>query len=443
MTFFYLINITVAMLLLFWPVWFARLQLRLPWINPLSIVVMIALPVDLMVTFGGPLSLIDEGLFDIGYQYALLMTNALMLAQLSGAFFFFHLANLVGVYRYMPFQHVLFKSRGLRSSSRFFLLVFIFSLFMVASAEFGFLNWLLNPRVGYQFYRAGQGHWYALATSAISVSFVLAFLARPTAGNLLCIAAFYLGLGYLLGTKGALLAIFTTTIVFLWFLSWRHLGKLLLIGMPLIFGLMTLNLYFAFEDGIELQSIVAYFDHFKNGADYYRGYLNQEVDLFHGEVVMSSLWAYVPRVFWPDKPWVYGITLVNEVFYPGQAELTHTPAFGGAVEQFADFGPFGVLLFGFFSSKAILTGLLSYLIFRKPGLSLSRVTLSTVMLILVQYAPAFGSFLPTGLYLWSCLLYLLFYLYCFVLIRGLFPLSHICCRTKRFRTTSQFNYDSY
>lgn len=399
MTLIYYINITATVLLLFWPMWFARMKLRLPWINPFSIILMTALPVDLMVLFGGPLLLIDEGLLDIGYQYALLMTNVLTLAQVFGALFFFRLFKSVGTHRYMPFQQVLFESRDLRYGARFFLLVFVFALFMLASGEFGILNWLLNPREGYQLYRAGQGHWYALANSAIAVSFVLAFLARPIAGNLLRNTAFYLGMGYLLGSKGVLLAIFTATIVFLWFLRWRHLGKLLLVGMPLVFGLMILNLYLAIGDGIELQSIVAYFDHFKNGADYYRGYLHQEIGLFHGEVVMSSLWAYIPRVLWTDKPWAYGITLVNEIFYPGQAELTNTPAFGGAVEQFADFGPLGVLLFGFFGSKAMLTGLLSYLIFRKPGLRFDRITLSTVMLILVQYAPAFGNFLPSGLYL--------------------------------------------
>lgn len=399
MTFFYYINITASVLLLFWPLWFARMQLRLPWINPFSIMLMTALPVDLMVLYGGPLSLLDEGLLDIGYQYALSMTNVLTLAQVSGALFFFRLSKSVGAHRYLPFQRVLFESRDLRYSSRFFLLVFVFALFMLANEEFGVLNWLLNPREGYQLYRAGQGHWYALANSAIGVSFVLASLARPTASNLLYVMAFYLGLGYLLGTKGVLLAIFTTTIVFLWFLRWRHLGKLVLAGTPLVFGLMILNLYLAIGDGIELQSIVGYFDHFKNGADYYRSYLNHEVSLFHGEVVMSSLWAYIPRALWSDKPWAYGITLVNEIFYPGQAELTNTPAFGGAVEQFADFGPLGVVLFGFFSAKAILTGLLSYLIFWKPGLRFDSVTLSTVMLILVQYAPAFGNFLPAGLYL--------------------------------------------
>jgi hypothetical protein len=80
------------------------------------------------------------------------------------------------------------------------------------------------------------------------------------------------------------------------------------------------------------------------------------------------------------------------------AEIS-TPAFGGAVEQYADFGVLGVVVFGFFGSQAILTGVLSYLIFKRPGVRLDRITLATVLLFLVQYAPAFGSFLPGGLYL--------------------------------------------
>jgi hypothetical protein len=149
----------------------------------------------------------------------------------------------------------------------------------------------------------------------------------------------------------------------------------------------------------ELGYIVGYFDYFKNAADYYRGYLNNEVALFHGEVAISSLWAYVPRVIWPDKPFIYGILHVNEIFFPNLAASSYTPAFGGAVEQHADFGVIGVVIFGFFSPLAISTGLLSYLIFRRPGLRFDHVTLATVLLILVQYAPSFGSFIPGGLYI--------------------------------------------
>jgi hypothetical protein len=205
-------------------------------------------------------------------------------------------------------------------------------------------------------------------------------------------------MGYFLGTKTVLLAIFTATLVFLWFLRWRHLGKLMLVGAPLLFGLLIFNLYLALGNVFELGNIIGYFDYYKNAADYYRSYLNGEVGLFHGEVAMSSLWAYVPRVVWPDKPVVYGILHINELFFPGLAELS-TPAFGGAVEQHADFGLPGVVVFGFFSSQAILTGVLSYLIFKRPGVRLDRISVATVLLFLVLYAPAFGSFLPGGLYL--------------------------------------------
>jgi hypothetical protein len=405
MAFIYDLNIAASVLLLFWPLWFARTQLRLPWINPFSIVLMVAMPVELMRLFVGPLFLIDGGLFDIGYQYALLMGSLLALAQAAGAVFFFRLAKPFRAHRYLPFQQVSLGRRDMRRGAHFFLLIFFIALFLLANAEFGVANWLLNPRMGYQLYRTGQGHWYAMATSALSVSFVLSFFARPTAGRLLRNLVIYLGMGYFLGAKTVLLAIFTATLVFLWFLRWRHLGKLILVGGPLLFGLLVFNLYLALGNVFELGSIIGYFDYYKNAADYYRSYLNGELGLFHGEVAMSSLWAYVPRAIWPDKPVVYGILHINELFYPGLAELS-TPAFGGAVEQHADFGLLGVVVFGFFSSQAILTGVLSYLIFKRPGIRLDRITVATVLLFLVLYAPAFGNFLPGGLYLFLLLVVL-------------------------------------
>lgn len=398
MTAIYLLNILVAMLLMFWPVWFARTQIRLPWVNPFSIVLIVTLPIELMRLFVGPLFLIDDGLFDTGYQYALLMTSMLALMQLMGAVFFFRFSRSVCVHRYLPFQRVTIGRPGLRRGARFFLFVYVIALLALANAEYGIWNWLLNPRLGYQLFRTGQGHWFALATSALSVSFVLAFLAHPTPGRLLLNLVIYIAFGYFLGYKAVLLSIFTATLVFLWFLRWRHLGKLVFVGVPILFGLLAFNLYLALGNIFELGHLITYFDHFKNAADYYRGYLNSEVDLFYGEVAVSSLWSYVPRIIWPDKPMVYGILHVNEIFYPNLASMSHTPAFGGAVDQHADFGPLGVIIFGFFGLKSISTGLLSYLIFRRPGLRFDYVTLATVLLVIVQYAPSFGSFLPGGLY---------------------------------------------
>lgn len=398
MAFIYLLNIAVSALLLLWPMWFARSQLQLSWINPFSITLMVTIPVDLMKLFVGPLFLVEGGLFDTGYQYALLMTNLLALSQVAGAVFFLRFAKSFRAHQYLPFQRIWLGQRDMYRGANFFLLIFFVALFLLANAEFGVLNWLQNPRMGYQMYRAGQGHWYALAISALSVSFVLTFLAHPSASRLLRNMVVYLVMGYFLGSKGVLLTIFSATLVFLWFMHWRHLGKLMFVGAPLLFGLLIFNLYLALGNIFELGSIIGYFDYYKNAADYYRSYLNGEINLFHGEVFISSLWAYVPRIIWPDKPVVYGILHINELFYPGLAEIS-TPAFGGAVEQYSDFGVMGVVVFGFFSSQAILTGILSYLIFKRPGIRLRRISLATVLLFLVQYAPAFGSLLPGGLYL--------------------------------------------
>lgn len=426
MTMIYYLNIVASVLLLFWPMWFARAELRLAWINPFTIVLTVALPVELMKLYVGPLFIIGGGLFDTGYQYALLMANLLALMQAAGTVFFFRLSKSMGVHRYLPFQQVSLGQRDFRLGSWLFLLIYLGALFALASAEFGVVNWLQNPRIGYQLFRTGQGHWYALATSALSVSFVLAFLARPTPAHLFLILVVYLVLGYFLGAKTVWLAIFTATLVFIWFLRWRHMGKLILAGVPLFFVLLSINFYLTFDSGFELGSFIGYFDYYMNAANYYRGYLNGEVDLFYGEVATSSLWAYVPRAFWLDKPFVYGMLHVNEIFYPGLSEMTHTPAFGGAVEQHADFGALGVVVFGFFSSQAILTGVLSYLIFKRPGVRLDRATLATVLLFLVQYAPAFGSFLPGGLYL--------------LLLFGVVGVLRILRRSPRRKASSERNF---
>lgn len=399
MEIFFSLNIFLAVVVLFWPAWFSRFMIGLGWVNPLTILLALMIPVHVMKLFGGPLVLLEDGLFDSGYQFAVLMSNIYTVAQMVSVVIFYRLFRLTRFDRYLPWRSVDLRPVELRRGARACFAVFVLSFLFLASAEFGLINWLANPREGYQLYRTGQGHWYALAVSFLSVSYLLSFLARPRPGPLLASTVIHLAGAYLLGSKGNMLALFGSALVFLWFLRWRHLGKLLLLGTPLIFAMLLVNLYLALSDGFDLQAVFEYFDYYLNAAYYYQAYLAGRVDLFWGEVALTSIWGYVPRAIWPDKPVVYGILLVNEIFYPGQAEQTNTPAFGGAVEQFADFGLLGLLFFGIFGSQSILSALLSYLVFRRPGFDSRRVTLGMVMLMLVQFAPAFGTFFPTGLYL--------------------------------------------
>lgn len=394
----YASNLIAAFFLLLAPIWFSTRYLRLPALNPLTVVVAINLPVQLMKLYVGPMLLVQDGLFDEGYQFAVLMSNVFTVAQTVSMIFFYRLFASLRIERALPFRRLLLDRRDLKHGEWLFAALFLLAFYLLASAEFGLGNWLANPRIGYQLYRTGQGHWYAVAISSLSVAMVLSCLSKPTPFRLLRVGVVYLAFGYLLGSKGALLNIFTTTLTFLWFIRWRHLTKIFVIGSLSIFLLLIWNLYLATTDTFELESIATYFDYYKNAADYYREYLAGQLNLFHGEIATSSLWAYVPRFISPDKPVVYGILLVNEIFYPGQAELTNTPAFGGAVEQFADFGVTGVLLYGFFSVGSISTALLSYLIYRRPGVDFGRITLATVVLIIVQFAPGFGTFFPGILY---------------------------------------------
>ena len=395
----YILNMTAAVALLFWPLWFSRRHLRLPLMNPLTIPMLLGLPVQAMKLFAGPAILIDDGLSDPAFQYAVLMGNLLVVAQTAGTVAFFRWFETLRIERYLPRRPTLLMRRDLRRASWWFLAIFVASFYLLASAEFGLANWLANPREGYQLYRSGQGHWYALAMTTLGASMVLSFLGRPTPAAILPRALVYFALAYLLGSKTVLLAMFGALLVFLWFVQLRHLGKLMLVGAPVVFALLVWNLYLALAESFDPQSVLEYFDYYKNAADYYREVLSGSLPLFHGDVAWSSLWAYVPRALWPEKPYVYGIVLVNEIFFPGEAELTNTPAFGGAVEQYADFGVAGVLAFGFFSVQAVGTALLSYLIFRRPGIDVRRITVVGALLMVVQFAPGYGTFFPGALYL--------------------------------------------
>lgn len=394
----YTLNLAAAVLLMLWPLWFSRRYLRLPALNPLTIAMAVGIPFEAMKLFGGPLVLIEEGLFDDGYQLAVLMANTLLASQVAGTVFFLRRFGRWRIERRLPMQRVWLSRCALRRGAWLFLLLFLVAFYLLASAEFGLGNWLANPREGYQLYRTGQGHWYALAITCLSVSMLLGFLARPTGSSCLLRLPVYLGLAYLLGSKGTMLALFVSNLAFLWFIRWRHLTRLIVLGAPCVFALLVYNLALALGD-LEFQAVLEYFDYYKNGADYYRAWLAGDIDLYWGEILWSSFTAYIPRAWWPDKPFVYGALIITELFYPGAAELTNTPAFGGAVEQFADFGPLGVILGGFFGTAAILTALTSHLVFRRPGIDLGRVSVATVALLLVQAVPTFGTFFPGALYL--------------------------------------------
>ena len=104
---------------------------------------------------------------------------------------------------------------------------------------------------------------------------------------------------------------------------------------------------------VGLDQISTYSDYFVNAAHYYERYLDGTVPLFYGQIYFTSFWGAVPRALVPDKPYVYGVTKVAEIFFPGASEAAATPAFA-TVDYFADFGWLGVVGSVLFSTSNLL-----------------------------------------------------------------------------------------
>ena len=79
-----------------------------------------------------------------------------------------------------------------------------------------------------------------------------------------------------------------------------------------------------------------------------RADFKDEFQHVYGKEYISSLWGYVPRAFYPKKPYSYGVTkYVTEHYYPNAGEQGHTPGFEGPVEEYLNFGLIGIVSVGF------------------------------------------------------------------------------------------------
>ena len=370
----------------------------LPYLNPLTIIMIATLPVEVMTMFVGPLFFEIDLMSDIGYQHALLANNIFILFQTLGLVSFYKLFKYLQIYKKIPYQRQILSKLNLVYANWVFIGIFLISMYFLASAEFGVINWMINPREGYQGYRSGYGPLYALSMSSLAVAVILACLRKMKPVRLIFTLIMYMPLAYMLGTKAAFLNLFLTVAIMIWFTRWKWFSPFMLIGTVLIFILMLFNFYMS-NGNINLITIGAYFDHYRNAADYYNQYLSGDIDLFYGDIFTTSYYSYIPRAIWPDKPYAYGAVLVNEIFFPGAAARTNTPAFGGAVPQFADFSWAGIIFYGFFSSKSILTAFFTYLIFKSPLVDFRNPSILMIILLIMQFSLGFGRFFPGFLYL--------------------------------------------
>tara|TARA_R110001606_G_scaffold178752_1_gene325433 strand:+ start:16784 stop:18043 length:1260 start_codon:yes stop_codon:yes gene_type:complete len=345
MIFIFFLNFAFFLMISVLPIIYLSRYFRLGFLNPLTIPFFIYFPVQIMKVVGGPAYILEEGLGDVWFNFALLMTNVELVMQ-----FLLLFLSIKFIRRNYFFKNILSygvknfrlkKSRMLLCSFLFLFLFFIF--FWLLSKKFGLLNWISDPRTGYQFYRAGAGHWYALSLLFLSSYYAIALLYCRSIFTSLIVFVVAVFLVFLLGSKGFVLSYLLYFMIVLWYKRSPYLSFGIFFMSPLVFLIMLFNF-----NPSEIEDVLKYFDYYVNSAMYYKAYFNGDIDLYYGYLWVTDFYKYIPRVLYESKPFVYGFLHVNEFFYPGAAEATHTPAFGGPVGIFADFGIVGLIFFSFF-----------------------------------------------------------------------------------------------
>ncbi len=359
----YGLNILAYFLLfLLAPVYFTR-RFQITWLNPLLIPVLAALPILIVNTLSGPFFFLEDGLDNVYFQYALLVSNVHTLAGLAALVWLVHFFTAQP--RIERFIGRLANADGparperMRTAAWIFLGLYLLS-FLLLTHDVGLINWILDPRTNYQLHRTGVGEWYALGITFLSTSLVLATLYARSTHSILGMALFYFVAVFMFGQKSLVVSYAIYIIIVLAIRQYRYLkpvGLILLSGAAYLVGSLLASSF----GSVGLEQISTYSDYFVNAAHYYQGYLTGTVPLFHGEVTLSGLWGLAPRALFPDKPHIYGTILVTEIFFPGAAENTYTPAFS-TVDYFADFGWPQTILSGLLDPGNILTAFLYALV---------------------------------------------------------------------------------
>ncbi|CEK19126.1 hypothetical protein CWRG_02399 [Chthonomonas calidirosea] len=398
MSLLYVGNLLLWLFLTLLPPIYFSIYFRLGTLNLLTIYALFTIPPEIVTTLSGPLFLLKDGLFNPYFQYALLVQNV------HDGLAFLMLTLLVRLLSAQPFRGYLerlMRSGGLaarpkrmRLAADLFFALFCLCFVLLARHSYGVVPWILNPRMGYQFHRAGAGQWYALCITFLSLATVLGTVYTTSSTSLFKRLPLYLFGVYLLGSKDYILlytAYFLTILSLRKFRYFRATFFLLVLISIALFA----YIFISSMHGLGIEQIATYSDYFVNAAMYYQRYLNGQIPLYHGEIFLSSFWRIVPRALYPNKPYSYGITLINDIFYPGQASKGFTPAFA-TVSYFADFGWIGVVLSGLLSPTNVLTALLYVMVLpRLPYLDLTRTQQSPRMLLyafLLIAAPAFLTF---------------------------------------------------
>jgi hypothetical protein len=372
--------------------------------NPFLILFIFSFPIFIFTYIISPLGG-NIDITDIYYNKIIFLTNIELLIKLLLTLF------VIKYFEKIVKQAVLLQKTFLKYFIReninlrpkliliIFFLLYLFSFFLLTKTNGGILKWISDPRDNYQNSREGNGVFYALAITFLSIfSYFSVTYSIKNRLKLFIIVVLNCFCWFVLGSKGFVITflqffilftlIFNRKLLPIWVLP---LSAVLIILLSIkLFNLesidfKTINFFFT-------EVIFSYFDQIKVSINYFENLAIGKVNLFYGEVFTSGFWTYIPRSLYPQKPFTYGTLLVNEALFPGSAELGNTPAFVDVVYDYLDFGFIGVIINSIFNIYYVMNT--AILLFFIKNNKIVNSNSNILFLGLYMIAPNFLFFFP-------------------------------------------------
>lgn len=233
------------------------------------------------------------------------------------------------------------------SHTKFIILLSATAVSFIALAYLGGggLLWLTDTREAYQNHRAGAGPFFALTQWLLTFALLYQIWTRkPRSLKLILILFLFCFAMYFLGSKNNILTLLVIGIAYYNFYV-KRISPATLLALIVLMVLTVLGLLIIQGSYSSLLEGLLYFqDYFNTTAQFISRF--DEFGFRYGQGWLSSLWFYVPRGLYSDKPYEYGFTLIHEVLFPGAAELGHTPGLLSWSLAYLDYGVVGVLVYG-------------------------------------------------------------------------------------------------
>ena len=229
----------------------------------------------------------------------------------------------------------------------------IFVLLCLIYSSDSFL-WLTDPRSAHLLFRSGSGHFYALYIMTFTMSFF--FISKMKKYSLRVLGYFLILLySYTTGSKGIIYGnVFSISIIEMAIIEHKNINIKKILSIFIVIVMFALAfIFYNFYNGINIKvetPVERLFEYFGEWIILqevvFSKIINEEIPFLYGSNYVSSFWQYVPRIIYPEKPFLWGPTIVTDIILPDYFIVNGgTKSFGFLSYEFIDFGVFAPLMY--------------------------------------------------------------------------------------------------